>query len=72
MSNAFGPYNRVMMGAKAMVMACAPAVPEATTTTFRTNLLFQVRFMNSCIPAMDQGFKLLTGSAITCHSLYLY
>jgi len=65
MPNVFGTYSLVMIGAKAMTMACAPALPEATTATFRTNLLFHVRFMNPCILFRDQGLAVFTGSAIT-------
>ena len=38
--NASGPYRRVIKGENATVMAWAPAVPVATTTTLRMNLLF--------------------------------
>jgi hypothetical protein len=35
--NAAGPYRRVMKGTRRMPMSCAPAVPDITVTTFRTN-----------------------------------
>ena len=59
--NASGPYKRVIMGAKAIVMACAPAVPEATTATFRTNWLLYVLLKKPWILARENAWLAFVG-----------
>jgi hypothetical protein len=56
-----------MTGEKAMVMAWAPAVPDATTATLRTNLLCQVRVMKRRIMAELNGGVAVTGYCMFFH-----